>query len=119
LAALGFELVATRGTAEALMQAGVETTTVRKVAQGSPHVVDALRSGEIDLVINTTVGARAVRDSYAIRRQALLREVPYFTTMSAALAVADSLALAPEAAREVRSLQEWHAAGPAGARPRG
>ncbi len=83
---LGFTLVATRGTARAITAAGIACETVNKVKEGRPHVVDALVNGEIDLVVNTTIGAQSIRDSFSIRRTALLRRVPYFTTMSGAQA---------------------------------
>jgi carbamoyl-phosphate synthase large subunit len=111
LRALGFELVATQGTAEAMTRARIPTETIRKVADGSPHVVDALREGRIQMVVNTTRGAKEIRDSYSIRRHALLTSVPYFTTMSAALAGVAFLEANEEAPADalprVRSLQEW------------
>jgi carbamoyl-phosphate synthase large subunit len=82
------------------------------VLEGPPHVVDALAEHRIQLVINTTQGTQAVRDSYAIRRNALLAGVPYFTTMPAALAAVDALEasdLMKGSPPQVRSLQEWHA----------
>jgi carbamoyl-phosphate synthase large subunit len=112
LRALGFQIIATVGTAAALERARIAATPIRKVADGSPHVVDAIREGSIALVVNTTVGAKAIRDSYSIRRSALLANIPYFTTMAAAMAAVDALEVettrggAPE---DVRSLQEWHA----------
>ena len=85
---------------------------VNKVLEGSPHVVDAIDEGSIQLVINTTQGTREIRDSYSIRRHALLHNIPYFTTMAAGVALVSSLeaqaTLVPGAAR-VCSLQEWHA----------
>jgi carbamoyl-phosphate synthase large subunit len=105
----GLEIVATHGTAEFLRQARVPATGVNKVAEGSPHVVDLIRSGEVTLVVNSTVGAKSIRDSYAIRRQALLASVPYFTTMSAALAGVAALEVS-DGVPEVCSLQEWHKA---------
>jgi carbamoyl-phosphate synthase large subunit len=112
LRALGFQIVATVGTARALERARIAATPMCKVGEGSPHVVDAIREGAIALVVNTTVGAKEIRDSYSIRRSALLANIPYFTTMAAAIAAVDALEV--EAARagapeEVRSLQEWHA----------
>ena len=104
----GLEIVATHGTAEFLSRSRVPATGVNKVADGSPHVVDLIRSGEVTLVVNTTVGAKSIRDSYAIRRQALLANVPYFTTMSAALAGVAALEVS-DGEPEVCSLQEWHA----------
>jgi carbamoyl-phosphate synthase large subunit len=108
LSALGFDVLATRGTAEALARAGVPARTVNKVNEGAPHVVDAIRSGVISIVVNTTMGAKEVRDSFALRRQTLLANIPYFTTIAAALAACDALEVAEDdAAVRVRSLQEW------------
>ncbi len=113
LRALGFSVVATHGTALALERARIPAERLNKVAEGSPHVVEALRDGSIQLVVNTTRGAKEIRDSYSIRRNALLTGVPYFTTMSAALAGIDSLEAddnaSPTALPTVRSLQEWAA----------
>jgi carbamoyl-phosphate synthase large subunit len=114
LHALGFSIVATTGTAQALSRAGVTAEIVQKVGEGSPHVVDAIRAQSIAMVVNTTVGAKEIRDSYAIRRQSLLANIPYFTTMSAALAAVDALEAGGGESRspgDVRSLQEWHAKG--------
>jgi carbamoyl-phosphate synthase large subunit len=106
--AAGYEIVATKGTASALQRARIPNIAINKVAEGSPHVVDEIRSGTIAMVINTTMGAREVKDSYSLRRQTLLMNIPYFTTIAAALAACDAL----ESARgdggvRVRSLQEW------------
>jgi carbamoyl-phosphate synthase large subunit len=110
---LGFRIVATRGTAAVFERARIPVDVVNKVTDGSPHIVDAVRAGTIHLVVNTTQGTKAIRDSYAIRRSALLANVPYFTTMSAALAAVSSLeAWALGGAQtQVRSIQEWHARG--------
>ena len=108
LHALGFDLLATRGTAGALARANVVVRVVQMVNEGSPHVVDAIRSGAIAMVVNTTMGAKEVRDSYSLRRQTLLANIPYFTTIAAALAACDALEVArTEPALRVRSLQEW------------
>ena len=111
LRALGFSIVATAGTARALERSRIPAETVRKVNEGSPHVVDALVEGSIHLVVNTTRGAKSIRDSYSIRRQALQNGVPCFTTMSAALAGVAYLEASEDEAEEalprVRSLQEW------------
>jgi carbamoyl-phosphate synthase large subunit len=110
LRALGFDICATRGTAMALSRARIPVEAINKVNEGTPHVVDAILSGTIGVVVNTTIGAKEVRDSYSLRRQTLLSNVPYFTTIAAALAACDAL----EATRNddrvhVRSLQEWAA----------
>jgi carbamoyl-phosphate synthase large subunit len=111
--AAGYEIIATRGTAAALARARIPCEPINKVLEGSPHVVDAIRGGTIRMVVNTTIGAREVKDSYSLRRQTLLANIPYFTTIAAALAACDAI----ESARgdggvRVRSLQEW-GAGPA------
>ncbi len=110
---LGFRIVATRGTAKALSRAHIPADVVNKVLDGSPHVVDAIHDGTIQMVINTTHGSKAIRDSYSIRRNALLANIPYFTTMSAAVAAVDALEvralLKPGDVAGVRSMQEWHA----------
>ena len=111
LRAAGYEIAATKGTAAALQRARIPCASINKVLEGSPHIVDAIRGGTIGMVVNTTQGAREVKDSYSIRRQTLLKNIPYFTTIAAALAACDAL----ESARgdggiRVRSLQEWGAA---------
>jgi carbamoyl-phosphate synthase large subunit len=83
---LGFTIMATGGTAEVLARAGIEGERVNKVNQGRPHIVDRLRSRDVAMVVNTTSGAQALRDSYSLRRQTLLSGIPYFTTMAAAAA---------------------------------
>ena len=86
----GFALSATRGTAAVLRGAGLEVTTVNKVAEGRPHVVDSIKNHEYDLIINTTAGERSLADSYTIRREALQRGVTYFTTLAGARAAAET-----------------------------
>jgi carbamoyl-phosphate synthase large subunit len=81
---------------------------VNKVNEGTPHAVDAIKSGTIAIVVNTTVGAREVRDSYSLRRQTLLANIPYFTTIAAAMAACEAIeASSGEDKIRVRSLQEW------------
>jgi carbamoyl-phosphate synthase large subunit len=108
---LGFEIVATTGTAQALTRARIPSERINKVLEGSPHVVDALKENRIQLVINTTQGTKAIADSYSIRRNALLQNIPYFTTIAAALAAVEALEYAHQLRGEVqvRSIQEWHA----------
>src|SRR6185503_1736189 len=112
LAALGFALVATRGTAAALAAAGLDVAPINKVQEGRPHVVDMIKNGEISLIINTVEEKRtAVRDSYAIRRAALLGRVPLFTTLDGARAACVGI----EHAQELRAyvMQDLHAKLPA------
>jgi carbamoyl-phosphate synthase large subunit len=86
----------------------VPVEVVQKVNEGSPHVIDAIRSGTIAIVVNTTIGAREVRDSFSLRRQTLLANIPYFTTIAAALAACDALEAAQgDPTIRARSLQEW------------
>ncbi|HMR78562.1 MAG TPA: carbamoyl-phosphate synthase large subunit, partial [Polyangiaceae bacterium] len=107
---LGFSIVATGGTADVIESARVPVERINKVLQGSPHIVDAVQSGSIQLVINSTQGDKAIRDSYSIRRSTLLANIPYFTTLSAALAAVDALEVREvlRGQSHVRSLQEWH-----------
>ncbi len=88
LHSLGFQLVATRGTAAAIQAAGIPVETANKVTEGRPHVVDMIKNGEICLVINTVDEKRqAVQDSYSIRRSALQGRIPQYTTLAGARAV--------------------------------
>ncbi len=109
LVQLGFGIVATRGTASFLAAAGVPVERINKVAEGRPHIVDAVINGEIAIVVNTTDGARAVVDSRSIRRTTLHAGLPYFTTLAAAsAAVRAMLARRDDRTLRVRSLQEYH-----------
>ena len=103
---LGYEIVATRGTARTLNRAGVRCRTVNKVLEGRPHVVDMLKNDEIDMIVNTTEGSQAIADSYTIRRTALQYRVPYFTTVAGARALVE--AMRAPGVPEVRSMQEIH-----------
>ena len=103
---LGYDVVATRGTARALEVAGVRCRTVNKVLEGRPHVVDMLKNGEIDMIVNTTEGAQAIADSYTIRRTALQYRVPYFTTIAGARALVEAIRAPGTPA--VSSMQEIH-----------
>jgi len=107
-AALGFNLVATRGTAAALMNAGLRCRTVFKVNEGRPNAVDLLKGGSIQLAIYTTTGAPAFFDEKAIRRTAVMYRVPCITTMSGARAAADAAAARQRDPIRVWSLQEIH-----------
>jgi carbamoyl-phosphate synthase large subunit len=111
LQGLGFAIVATRGTAQHLAGAGIAVETVNKVFEGSPHVVDALQSGAIAMVINTPrPDPKELRDSFSIRRTALERRVPYFTTLAGAVAAAEAIAVARAGPLRVRPLQDYHRA---------
>ncbi len=103
---LGFELIATRGTAQVLEAAQIRVDSVNKVMEGRPHVVDMLKNGEIALIINTTEGKQSTADSFTIRRTALQKKVFYTTTIAAASALVE--ALRDRDAIAVRSLQSLH-----------
>lgn len=103
---LGFEIIATRGTALALQAAGVDCRRVFKVAEGRPHVLDFIKNNEIDFIVNTTEGKRAIADSFAIRRNALQHKVSYTTTLSGAEAAC--LAMKYEDRETVTRLQDLH-----------
>jgi carbamoyl-phosphate synthase large subunit len=106
LAALGFSLLATRGTQKVLSDAGVACEPVNKVAEGQPHIVDMLKNDEIELIVNTTEGRQSVADSREIRRAALQHQVNYTTTLAAARATVQ--ALNSEDIVSVNRLQSLH-----------
>ena len=103
LVAMGFEVVATSGTARFFEEHGIAVKRINKVMEGRPHVVDAMKNGDINLVFNTSEGAASIRDSFDLRRTALMNKIPYFTTMAGAKAAvraiealrAGSLAVTP------------------------
>ncbi|MDQ6817217.1 MAG: carbamoyl-phosphate synthase large subunit [Actinomycetota bacterium] len=105
---LGFDIVATRGTARAMERLGVPATTLNKVGEGSPHVVDWIERGAVDLVINTPVGTGARTDGYEIRSAAVARGIPCITTMAGGMAAARAIVAAQRGEPEVLSLQELH-----------
>ena len=103
----GFTIMATRGTATRLREAGLAVTVVNKVLEGRPHCVDAIKSGEIQLVINTAAGAQSVTDSFDIRRSALTHGVPHYTTIAGARAAAHAIAALKSGTLEVAPLQAY------------
>ncbi|MEQ7872774.1 carbamoyl-phosphate synthase large subunit [Sphingomonas sp. ASV193] len=108
MAALGFRLLATGGTAGFLEDEGVPVERVNKVAQGRPHIVDRVVDGEVQLVFNTTEGWQSLKDSETIRQAALKAKVPIFTTAAASLAVARAIGAARGTKLAVRSLQSYY-----------
>ncbi|TPE58729.1 carbamoyl-phosphate synthase large subunit [Sandaracinobacter neustonicus] len=109
LEAMGFELVATRGTAKWLGEQGVAVETINKVLEGQPHIVDAVTDGRIALVFNTTEGVQSLKDSETIRTVAWARKVPIFTTAAASVASVKAIAALKARAIEVKPLQAHHA----------
>jgi carbamoyl-phosphate synthase large subunit len=104
---LGFQLVATHGTAAVLRKAGLDVRGINKVLEGRPDCVDAMNNQEIHLVINTTEGAAAIQDSVSLRRAALMNGIPYQTTLRGARAALEAIAVAKRNDLRVRSLQDY------------
>ncbi|MBO0733521.1 MAG: carbamoyl-phosphate synthase large subunit [Methylocapsa sp.] len=109
LASLGFKITGTGGTARYLEHQGVDAQRVNKVSEGRPHVVDLIKNGGIQLVLNTTEGAQALADSRSLRRAALLHKVPYYTTLAGAVAAAQGIKAYISGSLEVRALQDYFA----------
>jgi carbamoyl-phosphate synthase large subunit len=105
----GFKVLATAGTQRYLEENGVPAGRINKVLEGRPHVVDAIKNGDIHLVLNTTEGAGALSDSRSLRRAALLHKVPYYTTLSGAIAAAEGIRAYLAGDLEVRALQDYFA----------
>ena len=108
---LGFEIVATRGTAAYFHSRGLPAEMVKKVQEGSPNIAEAIKNGEIAMVINTPTDAHSHADSYYLRRNALDYQVPYFTTIAGADAAVEGIELLKEGELDVQALQEYQAAG--------
>jgi len=107
LLTLGFRLIATRGTAAYLNNAGVACNIINKVLEGRPHIVDAMKNGEVQLVFNTTEGAEAIHDSFDLRRTALLLKIPYYTTVAGISAATQGIAALKAGGLEVQPLQTY------------
>jgi carbamoyl-phosphate synthase large subunit len=108
LADLGFDLLATDGTASYLNSRGLAARRINKVLQGRPHCEDAIINGDVHMIINTTEGAQAIKDSFSIRRSALMNNVPHYTTIAGAAATVDAIAALKEGdGLEVAPLQSY------------
>jgi len=107
LATMGFSLVATQGTADALSAADLPVERVKKVREGRPHIVDRMLSGGVQLVFNTTEGAQAIADSFSLRRTALTHKIPYYTTVAGARAAVQAIAALRAGNLEVAPLQSY------------
>ena len=108
MAALGFTIIATGGTARYLEEQGIAVQSVNKVAEGRPHIVDRIIDGDVDLIFNTTEGWQSLKDSKEIRTSALRAKVASFTTAAASVAAADAIEALQGHALEVRSLQSYY-----------
>jgi len=103
----GFSVIATGGTATYLESQGLKVEHVKKVLEGRPHIVDAMKNGDVQLVFNTTEGRQSLADSFELRRTALMMKTPYYTTAAGALAAAQAIVVSAEAPLEVRPLQSY------------
>ena len=113
LSDLGFEIMATVGTLRYLEDHGVKGKMINKVLEGRPHIVDAIKNGGVQLVFNTTEGKQALADSRSLRRTALLHKVPYYTTLSGAIAAAEGIKAYMAGDLEVKALQDYFEGKPA------
>ncbi|MBX9458613.1 MAG: carbamoyl-phosphate synthase large subunit [Rhizobium sp.] len=104
---IGFKVMATGGTQRFLIENGIASTKINKVLEGRPHIEDAIRNRQVQLVINTTDGNKAISDSKSLRRAALMQKVPYYTTMSGALAAAEAIKALKAGNLEVQPLQAY------------
>ena len=109
LTQLGFKLIATGGTAAFLAQNGIDVEPVNKVAEGRPHIVDAIKNGDVQLVVNTTEGEKSLADSKSIRRTTLEMKIPYYTTLAGAEAAVAAIKALDENELSVTSLQDYAA----------
>jgi len=107
LEAAGFKIIATGGTQKYLEDQGISVKKINKVLEGRPHIVDAVKNGEVQLVFNTTEGAQAIADSRSMRRAALLNKVPYYTTLAGSVAAAKGITAHKAGSLEVRPLQSY------------
>jgi carbamoyl-phosphate synthase large subunit len=110
LEAAGFKIVATSGTYRYLHENGISVTKVNKVAEGRPHIVDSMKNGGVQLVINTTDGMKSISDSRDIRRTALMGKIPYYTTIPGAVAAVEGIIGLRDGQLTVRPLQDYFAA---------
>lgn len=104
---MGYTVVATGGTADFLKENGIEVTRINKVLEGRPHIVDAIKNDEIDLIFNTTEGAQSIKDSYELRRTALLASIPYYTTSRGAISAMEAIKVLKSSTLEVKPLQSY------------
>ena len=105
---MGFTIMATRGTSQFLMERGIANHMVNKVSVGRPHVVDAIKNQEIQLIVNTPSGGETKRDGYEIRRAAIKFNIPYTTTIAGAMAMCKGIAALKKKSLSVKTIQEYN-----------
>jgi len=106
----GFEILATEGTQRYLVDNNIAATKINKVLEGRPHIVDSMKNGGVQLVINTTDGLKSISDSRDIRRTALLAKIPYYTTIDGAMAAVEGIIAYRQGNLQVRPLQDYFVA---------
>jgi len=104
---MGYKVVATGGTAQFLIEAGLNVEKIHKVLEGRPHVVDGIKNGDIHLIFNTTEGAQSIIDSYDLRRTALTHNIPYYTTTRGAISAMEAIKVLKSSSLEVKPLQSY------------
>ncbi|VAV87114.1 Carbamoyl-phosphate synthase large chain [hydrothermal vent metagenome] len=104
---MGYRVLSTRGTAKYLQDAGLDVKSINKVLEGRPHIVDAIKNDEIQLIFNTTEGAQSITDSYALRRTALTHNIPYYTTTRGAISAMEAIKVLKSSSLEVKPLQSY------------
>ncbi len=107
LISMGYNVVATGGTAEFLQEQGLDATRINKVLEGRPHIVDAIKNDDIHLIFNTTEGAQSITDSYELRRTALVNNIPYYTTTRGAISAMEAIKVLKSSSLEVKPLQSY------------
>ncbi|MBC2736449.1 MAG: carbamoyl-phosphate synthase large subunit [Desulfobacteraceae bacterium] len=105
---MGFRIMTTQGTYQFLKDSGIDTVPVRKLGYGRPNLVDVIKSGEVQLLVNTPSGKRSAEDNSQVRKAAIRYKIPYITTTAAAIAAAKGIAARREGAPQVKSLQAYH-----------
>jgi carbamoyl-phosphate synthase large subunit len=105
---MGFKIVATKGTCIEFINNNIPSEFVLKVAEGRPNIVDWIINGKINLIINTTIGAQSIRDSFPIRRTALDKQIPYVTTIRGAAAVVKAITAMKERKISVKPIQHYY-----------
>jgi carbamoyl-phosphate synthase large subunit len=107
LADMGFDLLATKGTAQALKDAGLNAESVNKVMHGQPHIVDAMKDGRVDIVFNTAAGVAEIADSRSLRETAVMNKIPYYTTVAGTRAIIAAISALRTGTLEVTPLQSY------------
>ena len=107
LIGMGYNIIATGGTADFLEAEGINITRINKVLEGRPHIVDAIKDDKINLIFNTTEGSQSIKDSFTLRRSALTLNIPYYTTARGAISAMEAIKVLKSSSLEVKPLQSY------------